>query len=344
MALPGSEKCSRISSAVDVRILRQPEIGDLLSYPDAIAAVEKCFADYSSGKAVVPDVINLEIDSHQGEVHVKAAHLQGADTYVIKIASGFYDNAGLGLPVGNGMLLLFEARTGLLRSLVFDHGYLTELRTAAAGAVAAKFLAKDKLRKVGLIGSGSQARFQIRALFEVRTPDCVEVWSRNPKNVRKYIDDMASEFPRVNFRAAVSAEAAVTASDLVITVTPSRSPLVKAEWLAPGMQITAVGSDGPEKQELEAAVLGKADLIFCDSRTQCTRLGEVHHGLSAQAINDGDITGELGEIILGRKAGRQNDRQITVADLTGIGAQDAACATLVYEKALRAGLGEVIQI
>jgi ectoine utilization protein EutC len=329
---------------VDVRILRQPEIRSLLSYPDAISAVESCFADYSSGRAVVPEVINLDIDSHHGEVHVKAAHLRGAETYVVKIASGFYDNPGLGLPVGNGMMLLFEARTGLLRSLLFDHGYLTELRTAAAGAVAAKRLAKGRLKKVGMIGSGTQARFQLRALLEVRTPDSVEVWSRDQKNIRKYISDMALEFPHVDFRASVSCKTAVTGSDLVITATPSRIPLVKPEWLAPGVQITAVGSDGPEKQELEAAVLGRADLIYCDSRTQCARLGEVHHALKARAIGDGDISGELGEIVLGLKPGRQNDQQITIADLTGIGAQDAACAALVCEKALRAGLGEIIRI
>lgn len=329
---------------MDVRILRQPEIRDLLSYPEAISAVEKCFADYSSGRAVVPDVINLDIDSHHGEVHIKAAHLRGAETYVVKVASGFYENPGLGLPVGDGMLLLFEARTGLLRCLMFDHGYITELRTAAAGAVAAKYLAKERLRKVGLIGSGTQARFQIRALFEVRTPDSVEVWSRNRENVQKFIDEIAPEFPLVVFSTASSCEAAVTASDLVITVTPSRSPLVKAEWLSPGVQITAIGSDGPEKQELEAAVLSRADLIYCDSRLQCARLGEVHHGLSAQAISEGDVTGELGEIILGHKPGRQNDRQITVVDLTGIGAQDAACTALVYEKALRSGRGEIMEI
>ncbi len=329
---------------MQVRILRQPEIRNLLSYSDAITAVESCFAAYSSGRAVVPEVINLDIDSHHGEVHVKAAHLRGSETYVVKIASGFYDNPGLGLPVGNGMMLLFEARTGLLRSLMFDHGYLTELRTAAAGAVAAKLLAKGRLKKVGMIGSGTQARFQLRALFEVRTPESVEVWSRNQENVKKYINDMASEFPRVSFRAADSGEAAVAASDLVITATPSRTPLVKPEWLAPGVQITAVGSDGPEKQELEAAVIGRADLIYCDSRTQCSRLGEVHHALKARAIGDGDISGELGEIILGLKPGRQNDQQITVADLTGIGAQDAVCAALVYEKALQTDLGEIIRI
>jgi ornithine cyclodeaminase len=329
---------------VDVRILRQGEIRELLSFAEAIAAVKKSFADYSSGRAVVAGIINLDLEEREAEIHVKSAYLRGSASYVIKIASGFYRNPSLELPVGNGMLLLFSAETGLLQGLLFDDGFITEMRTAAAGAVAAGLLAKKELPKVALIGSGSQARYQLKALLEVRAPGEIRVWSRNAAGVRAYIEEMAPLLPEVRFMAAQSCEEAVRGSDLVITVTPSRTALVKAEWLGPGVHITAVGSDGPEKQELDPEILKRADLVYCDSIVQCASLGEVHHALEANAIEKDKISGELGDIILGRKAGRENDRQISVADLTGLGVQDAAAATLVYEKAVRRNLGQFIGI
>ncbi len=327
-----------------VRILREPEIRKLLVLREAIQAVEECLADFSSGKAVVPGVINLDLEDFQGEVHVKSAYIKGDWYYVIKIASGFYANPLRGLPVGNGLVLLFEAETGLLECIMFDNGFITEMRTAAAGAVAAKYLAKKTLRKVGLVGSGSQARFQVRALQEVRQPEEVWVWSRSSDHVSAYIDEMSGLCPQVKFIRAKDCEEAVRESALVITATPSRTPLVRASWLEKGVHITALGSDGPDKQELEVDVLARADLIFCDSTSQCARLGEIHHGLEKKAITEEKISGEIGEIILGRKRGRDTDSQITIADLTGIGAQDAAAASLVYEKASLRTLGDFLEI
>ena len=327
-----------------VRILRQPEIYELLSFAEAIAAVEKSFADYSSGRAVVPGVINLDLEERRAEIHVKSAYIRGTASYVIKIASGFYMNPSLGLSAGNGMILLFAAETGLLQCLLFDGGFITEMRTAAAGAVAAGHLAKKSAAIVALIGAGSQARYQLKALLEVRAPEEVRVWSRTSARVRAYVEEMAPLLPGVKLLPAHSREEAVRGSDLVITATPSRTALVKAEWLGPGVHITAVGSDGPEKQELDPGILKLADLVYCDSIVQCAKLGEVHHALEAKAINRDGISGELGDLILGRKPGRQNDRQISVADLTGLGVQDAAAANLVYEKALRRNLGQFIEL
>jgi ornithine cyclodeaminase len=327
-----------------VRILRRQEIRGLLSFAEAIAAVEKSFADYSSGRAVVPGVINLDIEERRAEIHIKSAYIRGSASYVIKIASGFYLNPSRGLPAGNGMLLLFDADTGLLQCLLLDDGFITEMRTAAAGAVAAERLAKKNVANVALIGAGSQARYQLKALLEVRAPQAIRVWSRSSARVSAYIEEMAPLLPGAAFRPAHSCEEAVRGSDLVITTTPSRTALVKAEWLVPGVHITAVGSDGPDKQELDPRILEQADLVYCDSIVQCAQLGEVHHALEAKVINEGGISGELGEIILGRKAGRENNTQITVADLTGLGVQDAAAATLVYEKALRRNLGQFIEL
>ncbi len=329
---------------MNVRILREPEIRELISYPETIAAVEKAFAEFSSGRAVMPGVINLDLDSYHGEVHVKSAYLQGGANYVIKVASGFYRNPALGLPVGNGLVLLFEAETGRLRCVLFDNGYITEMRTGAAGAVAAKYLARRDAGRVGLVGSGSQARFQLRALLEVRDVREVRVWSLHPDHAAEYAAEMAAALPNVRFEAVPACRDAVRGADIVITATPSRVPLVSAEWVSPGAHITAMGSDGPGKQELDVGVLRLADKIVCDSREQCARLGEVQHGLAARVLTRRRVSAELGEIILGRKPGRQNDRQITVADLTGLGVQDAAAASLIYEKSLVRGRGETIEI
>ncbi len=326
-----------------VRILREPEIRGLLDLDETIEAVAQAYASYAEGKVVLPSVINLDIDAYRGEVHVKSAYIQGRPHYVIKIASGFYNNPSLGIPTGNGMMLVFEARTGRLEGLLLDNGYLTEVRTGAAGAVAARYLAKSSLRKVGIIGSGSQARYQLRALMRVRRPEEVWVWSLDEDFVPPYIREMSAAFP-LRFHKASTPEEAVADADLVITVTPSRSPIVRAAWLRPGMHITAVGSDGPDKQELEARALARADLLFCDSISQCRRLGETHHGLEEMAITEDGISGELGEIVLGRKPGRTRDDQITIADLTGLGAQDAAAAGLVFDKAAARGLGEILEL
>jgi ectoine utilization protein EutC len=329
---------------VSVLILREPEIRELISYPETIEAVEKAFAEFSSGGAIMPGVINLDLDSYQGEVHVKSAYLKGSDHYVIKIASGFYRNPALGFPVGNGLMLLFEAETGRLRSVLFDNGYITEMRTGAAGAVAARYLARRDASRVGLVGSGSQARYQVRALLEVRAVREVRVWSPHPDHVARYAAEMAASLPRVRFEPVPACEEAVRGADIVITTTPSRAPLVRAEWVSPGTHITAVGSDGPGKQELDVEVLRLADTIVCDSRTQCARLGEIQHGLAARVLSRRRLPAELGEIVSGRKPGRESDLQITVADLTGLGAQDAVAASLVYKKGLAGGRGEALEI
>ncbi|MGB4703785.1 MAG: ornithine cyclodeaminase family protein [Candidatus Saccharicenans sp.] len=318
----------RTKSSSETKIYSGPEIKDKINLRDAIEAVERSFAAYSSGQAVLPGVINLDLPEFQGEVHVKGAFIRGDEYYVIKVASGFYRNPELGLPVGNGLMLVFRAQTGEPAAVLLDRGYLTEVRTAAAGAVAAKYLAKKSLGKVAVIGSGVQARFQLRALAVVRSFEKVSVWSRHRENVLRYVKEMAGEFSQVKFEGAVSAEDAVFGADLVITATPSRQPIVRAEWLKPGVHITAMGSDGPEKQELFPEVLARADRIFCDSVAQCRRLGELHHALEVGVISEDRVSGEIGELVLGLKPGRQKEEEITVADLTGLGVQDAAIASL----------------
>ena len=323
----------------DILVLRETEIRRLLDPASCRVAVEEAFSAYATGGAVMPGVINLDLPEQGGEVHVKAGYLRGGGFYAVKLASGFPGNRARGLPAGDGMVLVFDAATGSPAALLLDNGLLTDLRTGAAGAVAAGHLSRRDSRVVGVVGCGVQARCQLEALAQVRPFREARIWGRDPERARACASEMAGRpgmSGKCRFRTASSVREAVAGADIVVTVTASREPLVRAEWLQPGVHVTAVGSDGPEKRELFPEVLARADRLVADSLAQCLRLGEIHHAVAAGAITERDVDAELGEITAGRKPGRQNDLEITVCDLTGLGVQDVAAAALVMERA-RAG-------
>jgi ornithine cyclodeaminase len=286
----------------------------------------------------MPPVLHMDLPDAHGEVDVKTAWIPGLPGFAIKVSPGFFDNPRRGLPSLSGMMMLLSAKTGRLEALHLDNGYLTEVRTAAAGAVAARHLAKEDARTAGVLGAGVQARLQVLALAKVRPIERVLVWARDGARA----DVLADEITRQLDLDAVpvgSAERLVLESDVVVSATASRTPLVVADWLQPGLHITAIGADAPDKNELHPGVLERADLVVCDSRSQCARLGELHHALE-QGI-DVAVT-ELGEITSGARPGRTTQGQITVCDLTGTGVQDTAIAHLAYQKAGAKGLGTTI--
>lgn len=326
-----------------VTILTETEIRKCVGMDlEAIAAVEDAFTRLANGEATTPPIMRIDIPEHKGEVDVKTAYVRGLDSFAIKIASGFYENYLLGLPSGSGMMVMVSARTGIPEALLLDNGYLTDVRTGAAGAVAAKYLARKEVNTMGVIGSGAQARYQMRALKLVRDFRTLLVYSRDPKHVEQYAAEMGPELG-VQIVPAKDAETVVRNSDIVVTTTPSREPYLRAEWLHSGLHITAMGSDAEEKQELYADVLRRTDILVCDLKSQCFRLGELHHGLEEGVISQDDEVIELGELTSGRKAGRRSDDEITICDLTGVGVQDTAIALLAYKKAMEKGLGLEIQ-
>jgi ectoine utilization protein EutC len=324
-------------------ILYEKDIRRVVTEEEAIEEIEKAFAAYAQGKAVVPGIISLNIPGKNGDIHIKGAHIKGSEFFAFKAASGFYDNPKKGLPVSSGMMLLFDAETGFPISLLFDNAYLTQLRTGAAGAVAAKYLAPKKIEQVGIIGSGEQGRFQLRALNKVRAFSRVKIWGVPPESIEQYIKDM-QPFIKAKIEGARDVKGAVEESDIIITATPSKKPLVKAEWVKPGAHITAVGSDEPEKQELQASVLGKANKVVADSLQQCVERGEIHHAVAEKILKPEEVHAELGEVVTGKKSGRENDSEITICDLTGVGIQDVAIASLTYKKALEKGVGNFLEI
>lgn len=313
-----------------MKIVTERELRELVGEAEALEAVENAFRALALGRVTQPKPFGMEVSEYRGEVHVKGAFLHGEEVFAIKVASGFYDNPRKGLPTGSGLVLVFESETGFPLALFQDNGYLTELRTGAAGALAARLLAPQKPLSLGILGAGSQARYQAKAISRVRPLREVRVWSPVQDEVGAYAREMAP-WLGVTVIGAPTPEVTVAEADLVVTVTPSRTPLLQAEWLPEGVTIIAVGSDGPEKQELAVEVLGGAGKVVVDSRGQCLQLGETHHAVDAGVLTPEEIHAELGEVLVGTRPGRTGSERIVV-DLTGVGAQDAAMAGMTWQR------------
>ncbi len=322
-----------------ITILTEAEIRSCVELnEEAISAVADGFTSLAAGKVTLPPIVRVDVPEHHGEVDIKTAYIQGRDSFAIKIAAGFFENYRLGLPTGSGMMVLVSARTGRPEAILLDNGYLTDVRTGAAGALAARYLARERIDTAGVIGSGAQARYQMMALKQVRDFRRLMVYGIVPEQVEQYAAEMAPLLG-VEVVKAEDVETVVTNSDVVVTCTPAKEPYLKAEWLHPGLHITAMGTDSEDKQELYADALARADLLVCDKKSQSLRLGEFHNGLEAGIISEDDLIIELGELTSGREPGRTRDAQITICDLTGVGVQDTAIATLAYQKATEKGLG-----
>lgn len=304
---------------------------------EVVEAIEEGFRRIAAGAVETPPIQRLDVPEHGGEVDVKTAYVRGWDSFAVKISTGFFGNRAQGLPTGNGLMVLLDARTGEPKAVFFDGGRLTTLRTAAAGAVAAKHLARGDVRTLGLVGAGEQALCQAQALHLVRRFEKVFVCSRSEEGARLCAQELERTLG-VRAVALSDLEQLTTQSDLVVTATPATEPLIEARWLRPGIHITAMGSDAPQKQELDPAVLQAADLVVCDLLEQSLRLGECHHAVEAGLLDAGRIV-ELGAIAAGDRPGRLGPEQITVCDLTGTGVQDTAVARLAHRLALLAGAG-----
>lgn len=294
---------------------------------DLVPAIEAGFVALSEGRANVPPVGELIVE--KGEVHIKYGAIAGDDRYVVKIASGFYGNAARGLASGNGLMLLFDQETGVPTDVLLDEGHLTDVRTALAGAVAAKHLAPRDGGPVGIIGTGVQARLQLRYLRGVVKCDQAVVWGRDAAKRARYCEDMAAE----GFRVDVAASAVDLAARcrLIVTTTPASAPLLFASDIRPGTHITAIGSDTPHKQELDAAILAKADRVIADSRAQAALRGEIFKAVEAGKLEMSRVV-EIGDVIGGRAPGRTAPDQITVFDSTGVAVQDIKIAAAVAQR------------
>lgn len=315
------------------QIISEPAIRGSISFDEAsIAAVEKAFASLANAGAVVmPPVMQINVDAVQGQTCIKSAYIPGDDFFVVKLASTFHQNPKFDVSSASGLMLVCNSLTGHVECILLDNGYLTALRTQAAGAVAAKHLSRRNSKCAALIGAGRQARLQLVALVSVRPIERATVWSPNSEECEAFASDMRATLG-IDVRSTSSAEAAVRGADIIVTATPARTPLIKAEWLSPGQHITAMGADAPGKSELWPETLLKANLYACDRVAQCKLLSELHAAIEAGVVPADFPAAEIGEIISGLRKGRVSDADITIADLTGLGVQDTAIALLAWSR------------
>lgn len=308
-------------------IYQLEEIRAALRGSDLLAAMQRAFVNYSRGLAVLPPVGEMLFTDPPGDVHIKYGYVSGDDCYVVKVASGFYNNPQLGLASSNGLMLLFSQLTGELLAVLLDRGHLTDVRTAAAGAVAARHLAPRSPDCIGIVGCGIQAEQQLRFLEPVVGCRRVLAWGRDRQRLHAWRERLADTGFDIGFAADL--DHLVDSCRLIVTTTPAVEPLLRE--VRDGTHVTAIGSDTPDKQELAPAILAAADVVAVDSRQQCRSRGEVFRALGAGAIALNAVV-ELGEIIDGSCRGRRDDAEITVADLTGIATQDIEIARTVYQR------------
>ena len=309
---------------------------------EVIEQVEVGFASLAEGKATVPPIMMLPVPEKNGEVDIKSAFIKGLPSMAIKIASGFFQNPDIGLPSQSGQMLVVSAETGFLEAVLLDNGYLTQVRTAAAGAIAAKYLAPDGVDTVGVVGCGVQARYQMEALMLVKPYKKIVMYSiDSDERKQDFVQDMKN---RLNVEVVSAASGAEMAAEcgIIVTTTPSRKGYFEADWVHPGLHITSMGSDAEDKQELTGAVFGKADVIACDLKVQSFRLGELRGAKEAGYVNEKTAVPEIGEIIRSGKSARTDASQVTVCDLTGVGVQDTMIALMAYEIAKREKAGIVV--
>ncbi|TPM43415.1 ectoine utilization protein EutC [Mesorhizobium sp. B2-2-3] len=324
-------------------ILTEKELREIVALDlDAVACVENAFRALATLPVAMPPILRLDIPEHRGEVDVKTAYVPGIDGFAIKISPGFFDNPKLGLPSVNGMMVLLSAKTGLVEALLLDNGYLTDVRTAAAGAVAAKHLSRPDSSIAAIFGAGVQAGLQLEALRLVRPIEEARIWARDAAKAQAAAGALSEKLGIV-VRAEPDAAKAVAGADIIVTTTPSTEPLIKAGFVSAGQHITAMGSDAEHKNEIAPAILRMADLYVADSARQTRRLGELHHAISAGVMAVDAEVAELGQIIAGERHGRRAADDITIADLTGTGVQDTAIATLARDRARVAKAGTIFE-
>ncbi len=308
------------------QIINLEQIKKISRELDFAPLIEEGFAAYSDGRVVVPPVGELSFAAPPGDTHIKYGYIKDDDCFVVKIASGFYQNPSRGLPSNSGLMLVFSQKTGILQTILLDEGYLTDVRTAVAGGIAAKFLGPSQIAAIGVFGTGIQARMQVLELASVTPCRKLVVWGRSEEKLDQYRNYMEGRGYTVS-TTTDGAEVAA-ACNLIITATPSATPLLGADTIRAGTHITAMGSDTPTKQELDPAILARADLVVGDSISQCRERGEICKALEAGLLDENNII-ELGWIINGKRQGRSSDSQITVADLTGVAVQDIQIAKAV---------------
>jgi alanine dehydrogenase len=323
-------------------LLKKDEVRRLIGMTEVIGAVEEAYKAFNSDQVEQPDYIGIDLPSPRGEIDFKLGYYKANEVISMKASSGgFVDNpTAHGVPSGMATIFLFDARSGAL-ICVMDGSLILGLRTGASGAVSVKALARKNARTIASIGTGNQARMQIRAINEIMKIEEIHAWDNYPETLSKYKTDIESEFG-IPVIMANSKKEAVEQADILITTTRGKGSLVDADWVKPGTHIVAIGTDQQGKQELDPEIFRNAKIVV-DSISQCTEKGETWHPLNKNVITRDDIHGEIGEILLERKPGRESNDEITIFDSTGMAIQDNTTASKIYQNAIATNVGTFVQ-
>lgn len=324
---------------VYTRILTKKEISRILNVKDVISVVEDAFGQYARKNAHMPPKTYLDFKKYNGDLRVMPAYLDYADAAGVKVVNVHPDNKGKGLPTVMATIVLNDPKTGFPLAIM-DGTFITAMRTGAAAAVATKHLAKENSGTLGLVGAGAQARTQLLAISQVLDLKKAFVSDVSRDYAEKFAREMGEQF---DFDIEAASVQKAAGADVVSTVTPAHSPVVQDPWVREGTHINAIGADAPGKEELDPQILRRAK-IFIDDWEQCSHSGEINVPLSKGIISTKDIYASLGEVVAGMKSGRENGKDITLFDSTGLAIQDIATAHFVFEKAQKEKAGLNVEL
>lgn len=317
--------------------LNRKEIEALIDFDCAAAAIEAAYRAISDGRVNLPPVGYIAFSAFQGsgpantpsgDCHIKYGHIAGDPNFVVKVATGFAGNDALGIPSGNGIVLVLSAQTGAVKAVLHDEMVMTDIRTGLGGAIASRQLAREGAKNILIVGTGVQARRQIEAHIALMGPELLfSLWGRSAEKAKAVIASLSSVAPIL---LADDLAAACRSADIIITTTAAAEPIIKRSWITPGTHITAVGADAPGKQELESALVVSADVLCCDLKSQCLDHGDYANSFSRGGIDE-NLVVEIGDVLSGRALGRTTKMQVTICDLTGLAVQDIAMANSVLD-------------
>jgi len=311
-------------------ILNQQQVKKIIplsKIKTVINCVEKAFYDYGKNNVQMPPKTYLYFKEYNGDLRIMPSFSLRLKIAGTKIVNVHPKNPQAGLPTVMALIVLNDAKNGMPIALL-DGTYITGMRTGAAGAVAVKYLARKNAKTLGVVGAGQQAIFQIAAITKVRKIKEISVFDINNKTIQKLKEVLGKE--KIKIKKAPLSE--VSGKDILVTITPSRKPIIKKEWILPGTHINAIGADAAGKQELDPQILKQAKIVI-DDWAQASHSGEINVPLNKGIIKRKDIYSSLGKIVCGKKSGRKNNKEITIFDSTGLAIQDLYTANLVYKKA-----------
>lgn len=337
---------------MSVLILNRAEIKKVIDMREVIEMVRNVYQLKSQGKTVTWPLVNYEFQDEHAAMDIRSGYVKGEQLHGLKMLNNYPENRAKGLPPFNGVMMVYDSNTGIPIGIM-DASYITCMRTGAAGAIGVDALARKEAESLMLLGAGKQAPFQIAATLLLR-PALKTVYIVDPLdfgqaealagNMKRLLkDDFDIAANQVNFAAEKSIEKAVRSSDAIITVTPSRSALIEKEWLKPGTHLSCLGSDMETKQEIESTIFQGAK-IYADDIAQCVRVGEMELPLKQGVIKEGDILGEIGDLLCGKISGRENSGETTIFDATGLYILDLAAAKVAIGKAEETHMGIEVEM